>query len=105
MSGNSNPDDNHNIACVLQGDLLLRDSMYMTEEPEALKLAGVYVAATGHLHARMQPVAGPISVSIEDNATQPRETPEYRCTTGLAVIYNNLVFQKASLWKVCARPG
>jgi hypothetical protein len=63
----------------VQGDLLLRDGVYMTEEPEVLKLAGVYVASTGQLHARVQPVKGPIFLPVEENSTVDRDTPDYRC--------------------------
>ena len=52
-----------------QGQLLTREGLTLTEDPEVFKLVGVYVAATGRLHARVEPDAGPLMVSLAENET------------------------------------
>jgi hypothetical protein len=58
--------------------MLLRDGVYMTEEPEVLKLTGVYVAATGRLHAHVQPARGPLTVPLGGNSTDQQDSADYR---------------------------
>ena len=60
-----------------QGELLLRDGVYLTEEPTALTLDGVYVAATGQLHARASPAGGQLRLPL--NESEAQDLPEYRC--------------------------
>lgn len=54
---------------AVQGQLLTREGLTLTEDPEVFKLVGVYVAATGRLHARVEPDAGPLMVSLAENET------------------------------------
>ena len=53
----------------MQGQLLTREGLTLTEDPEVFQLLGVYVAATGHLHARVEPASGPMTVALADNET------------------------------------
>lgn len=39
----------------LQGELMLRDGPYMGESDTLMKLSGVYVPASGRLHALLEP--------------------------------------------------
>lgn len=59
---------------------MLRDGVYMTEEPTSLALEGVYVAATGRLHARAvlgQP--GQLRLPLnESESVAVRDSSEYR---------------------------
>lgn len=54
---------------MLQGQLLTREGLTLTEDPEVFKLVGVYVLATGRLHAKVEPVSGPVVVALADNET------------------------------------
>ena len=54
---------------AVQGQLLTREGLTLTEDPEVFRLVGVYVAATGRLHARVEPDAGPLMVSLAENET------------------------------------
>ena len=56
---------NHGV----QGQILMREGLTLTEDPEVFKLLGVYVAATGHLHAEVEPASGPVTVALADNET------------------------------------
>ena len=48
---------------------MTREGLTLTEDPEVFQLLGVYVAATGHLHAKVEPAAGPVTVALADNET------------------------------------
>lgn len=54
---------------AVQGQLLTREGLTLTEDPEVFQLLGVYVAATGHLHAKVEPASGPMTVALADNET------------------------------------
>ncbi len=63
---------------MVQGEMALREGLYLAEEPELLKLSGVYVAATGRLHAQAELAGGPIVVPLAGNASD-MDTADYRC--------------------------
>lgn len=68
-----------NAVLMGQGEMALKEGLYLAEEPELLKLSGVYVAATGRLHAQAQ-LAGPqIVIPLAGNASD-MDTQEYRCS-------------------------
>ena len=46
----------YQLLTLLQGDLVLRDGGYVSERDAFTKLEGLYVAATGRLHAVLNPV-------------------------------------------------
>ena len=52
---------------ALQGQLLTREGLTLTEDPEVFQLSGVYIAATGRLHAKVEPASGPVTVALADN--------------------------------------
>ncbi len=62
-----------------QGEMAFREGLYLAEEPELLKLAGVYVAATGRLHAQADLAGGPIVIPLAGNASDIMDTQDYRC--------------------------
>ena len=53
----------------MQGQLLTREGLTLTEDPEVFQLLGVYVVATGQLHAKVEPASGPVTVALADNET------------------------------------
>ncbi|CAL8462582.1 g2115 [Coccomyxa elongata] len=72
----------------VEGEMAFREGLYLAEEPELLKLAGVYVAATGRLHAQADLAGGPIVIPLAGNASDVVDTQDYR--TALR--------NKASMW-------
>ncbi|CAK0754278.1 hypothetical protein CVIRNUC_002285 [Coccomyxa viridis] len=75
----------------VEGQLLTREGLTLTEDPEVFKLVGVYVAATGRLHARVEPDAGPLMVSLAENETAAHPAA-----------HRQALRQRAALW---ATPG
>ena len=66
-------------SCVAQGELLIKDGLYMTEEATVFDLEGVYVAATGQLHVQAAPAGGPLRLPLNDSdAGAIEHLPEYR---------------------------
>lgn len=59
----------HGAICAVQGQLLTREGLTLTEDPEVFQLLGVYVVATGQLHAKVEPASGPVTVALGDNET------------------------------------
>lgn len=68
------------MALALQGQLLTREGLTLTEDPEVFSLVGVYVAATGRLRAKMEPASGPVLVALADNETNVHPAA-YRCVS------------------------
>ena len=62
----------------MQGQLLTREGLTLTEDPEVFQLLGVYVVATGQLHAKVEPASGPVAVALADNETTLHPAA-YRC--------------------------
>ena len=54
---------------AVQGQLLTREGLTLTEDPEVFQLLGVYVVATGQLHAKVEPASGPVTVALAENET------------------------------------
>lgn len=50
------PGQNWHSLVRLQGDLVLRDGSYVSEHDAYMKVDGLYIAATGRLHAVLKPV-------------------------------------------------
>ena len=62
-----------------QGELVLKDGLYMTEEATVFDLEGVYVAATGQLHVQAAPAGGPLRLLLNtSDAGAVEHLPEYR---------------------------
>ena len=62
----------------------MREGLYLAEEPELLKLSGVYVAATGRLHAQAQLAGGQLVIPLAGNVSD-MDTQEYRCADPIAL--------------------
>ena len=61
---------------LLQGDLVLRDSEYVSEQDAFMKVEGVYIVASARLHAVLTPV-NEVQVSLEQHDLD-LHTADYR---------------------------
>ena len=62
----------------MQGEIVLRDGVYLTEDDAVLQLAGVYVVATGRIHAVAQPVSPALRLGLEPSDIE-QNSVGYRC--------------------------
>ena len=62
---------------AVQGQLFLRDGVYLAEDDIQLDLQGLYVPETGQLKTIVEPAAAPLHTQL--NAHEPGDnTPDYR---------------------------
>lgn len=59
-----------------QGELVVRDGVYVSEDDAAMRLTGVYVPATGRLLAVAEPAAPVLAVPLD--AGEGAESLDYR---------------------------
>ena len=66
----------HSGPYLVQGELVVRDGVYVSEDNAAMRLTGVYVPATGRLLAVAEPAAPVLAVPLD--AGEGAESLDYR---------------------------